>query len=186
MSTEPAQEPVTEPIGAEPQEPTTTAPTLEEVMEQNRILSENLEKRTNELKGTDKALGDFKKQFSEFREQHETEKQRAERILKEKEEEQEKERTSFYTDKSTFEKERNEWEVQKKAFDLGFTKEDIEALSFTTIESVEKAKNYLDAKLLSTKEATAKNILDSHSGKPEGYNNIKNNVDTSFLNGCKA
>ena len=173
MPDEPTEQ-VIEPTGAEPQEP--TQPTLEQVLKQNEELSRSLEQRTSELKGTDKKLGEINKQFSEFRTQHETDKQRTERESIELKEAQELERTNFYTEKSNFEKDRTKWQVEKKAFDLGFTVEDIEQLKFTSIEHVESTRSYLEKVKETTKQDTANEIESKLSGNREVLNNKPSEV----------
>ena len=79
----------------------------------------------------------------------------------------------------------NAYNIRLKADSLELTpaQQDLMTkMGVNTVEGVELYKQALDMK----GESISKNILDSHSGKPEGYNNKTNNVDTSFLNGCKA
>ena len=188
MSTEPAQEPITEPIGAEPQEPTTEpAPlSIEELTKQVAELSKLDETRKNEIAGLNRANTEAATKYQDLLKSTETDKQTKDRLDKEKFTQDEADKQSRLKEISDTKTELNQLKIVKEAFKYGYTEEDLGFLKFNCPEDVEKHFKWTEARDLKIKEGTVQRLLDSHSGKPEGYNNIKNNVDTSFLNGCKA
>ncbi len=151
--------------------PETVTPTIEELLKSNEELIKSIETQKKEIAGINKANTTFKAQYDELLKKTETEAETKQREAKELQEQAEQERNEFLNKKAEFSKKENEFNVKVKALGLGFTEEDIEQLKFVSVEHVESTRAYLDAKLEATKEETAKNILDSHSGKPEGYNN---------------
>jgi len=183
-------EQVIEPNVAETQETTIeTTPTLEELTKQVAELTKSNETQKNEIAGLNRANTESATKYNNLVKQHETE---AERKTREAEENKiaEQERLDGLTTReaSLIEKE-NALLVKEKAVELGFNAEDrlkLAKMGINTVAGVELYKADRDLIKEQANTETAKNILDSHSGKPEGYNNQNNNVDTSFLDGCKA
>ncbi len=160
--------------------------TLEELTKELASLKESNETQKTEIAGLNKSYAKRNLEYSDLVKQHETDAETKQREAKELIDKQDSERNEFLSQKAEFSKKENDFNVKVKALELGFTAEDIEQLKFVSVEHVESTKAYLDAKITATKESTAKNIIESHSGKPEsGYNNT-NNVDTSFAKRCKA
>ncbi len=165
-------EQVIEPTVEETQETTTeeTTPTLEELTKQVAELTKLDETRKNEIAGLNRANTDGATKYQELLKSTETDKQTQEREAKEKQAAYEKDQTDFLTSKAEFAKKENDFNVRVKALELGFTADDIEALGFSSVESVEKYKTFLDTKLSASKEEQTKNIETALSGSRESIN----------------
>lgn len=186
MSDNEPTEPVVEPTEPNAVDPKPETPSIEEMLEQNKVLKESIETQKKEIAGINKANTTFKAKYDELLKKNETEAETKARELQEAKDQSEKERNDFLNQKAEFSKKENSFNVKVKALELGFTAEDIEQLNFVSVEHVESTRKYLDAKITATKEETAKNILDSHGGMPEGYNKYGNSISSPYsdiLNG---
>ncbi len=156
----------------ETQETTTeeATPTLEELTKQVAELTKLDETRKNEIAGLNRANTDGATKYQELLKSTETDKQTQEREAKEKQAAYEKDQTDFLTSKAEFAKKENDFNVRVKALELGFTADDIEALGFSSVESVEKYKTFLDTKLSASKEMQATKIESALSGARTSYN----------------
>ncbi len=148
----------------------TTQPTLEELQTQMAELLKSNETQKTEIAGLNKANSTQKSAYDDLMKQHETEAQTKEREASEKQAAYEKDQTDFLTSKAEFAKKENNFNVRVKALELGFTADDIEALGFSSVESVEKYKTFLDTKLSASKEEQTKNIETALSGSRESIN----------------
>ncbi len=156
----------------ETQETTTeeTTPTLEELTKQVAELTKLDETRKNEIAGLNRANTDGATKYQELLKSTETDKQTQEREANEKQAAYEKDQTDFLTSKAEFAKKENDFNVRVKALELGFTADDIEALGFSSVESVEKYKTFLDTKLSASKEMQTTKIESALSGARTSYN----------------
>ncbi len=178
MSDKPLENPVEDKPTENPIDP---QPTLEELTKELASLKESNETQKNEIAGLNKSYAKRNLEYTDLVKQHETEAETKAREAKELNDRQENERNDFLSQKAEFSKKENDFNVKVKALELGFTADDIEQLNFMSVEHVESTRAYLDAKMTATKEETAKNILDSHSGKPEGYNEVNKTEQLSPL-----
>ena len=173
---EPVVEPVVEQVTEEP-----TTPTLEDVLKQNTELLKTLEQRTNELKGTDKKLGEINNQFTDFRNQHETDKQKTEREAVEAKELRDQEILRNTEELTTTKTELNQLKINNVALSLGYTPEDLEVLKFETPEEVKSHFEWSKARDEATKERLTKEFESGLSGKRETYHNTTKTDELSPL-----
>ena len=165
-------EQVIEPTVEETTETTeTNTPTLEDVLKQNEELTKSIETQKKEIAGINKANTNFKTQYDELLKQNETESETKARELKEANDTADQERNDFLNQKAEFSKKENDFNVRVKALEMGFTADDIKALGFSSVESVEKYKTFLDAKIQTSKEAQTQEIESKLSGARPTLNN---------------
>jgi len=175
---------------------TNAIPTIEElqaqILERDGKLAEAIktnETQATKISGLDSANSKQKNAYDELIKKNESD---AERKAREAEESKlvEQTRVDGITQReSDIISRENSLLVKEKAVELNFTTEERESMlkmGINTVEGVEIYRQTLTDLGVKKAEETAKNILDSHSGKPEGYDNKLNNADTAFANRCKA
>lgn len=168
---------------AETTEAQNTTPTMEEMQEKLAALTKQQEEwnkteeiRKNEIASLNRKVTEEQKAKQDLLKQTETAEQTAQREREEANKLAEQERNDFLNKQAEFSAKENSFNVKVKALEMGFTAEDIEALEFQTVESVEKYKTFLDSKIQATREDQTKNIESALSGNRDNLNNTK--VDT--------
>ena len=173
---EPVVEPVVEQVTEEP-----TTPTLEDVLKQNTELLKTLEQRTNELKGTDKKLGEINNQFTDFRNQHETDKQKTDRELIEAKVIRDQEILRDAKELTDTRTELNQLKIDSIAKDFGYTKEDLEVLKFKSPEEVKSHFEWSKARDEATTARLTKEFESGISGARDQYNSTTKTDELSPL-----
>jgi hypothetical protein len=173
---EPAVEPIVEQVTEEP-----TTPTLEDVLKQNTELLKTLEQRTNELKGTDKKLGEINNQFTDFRNQHETDKQKTEREAIEAKELRDQEILRNSEELTNTKTELNQLKIDNVAISLGYTAEDLAVLKFKTPEEVNSHFEWSKARDEATTERLTKEFESGLSGARDQYKSVTKTDELSPL-----
>jgi hypothetical protein len=167
---------------AETTEAQETTPTMEELQATMKGLIESNETQKKEIAGLNTANSTQKTQYDELLKANETEKETTERLVQEEKKAHEDAQNDFLNNKAEFAKKENNFNVRVKALELGFTAEEIEALEFNSVESVEKYKTFLDGRIETAKEGQTKKIETALSGSRDNLNgNTKvDNMPSAF------
>ncbi len=167
MSDKPTENPETDKPQENPVDPKPTQPTNEELMAQIEALTKSNETQKTEIAGLNKSYANKNTELTDLQKQHETEAETKAREAKELLDKQDQERNEFLTSKAEFEKAKTMFSVTKEALKHGYTEEDIEGLGFTSVEQVQKHKEWADAKISASKEEQTENISKALSGTRE-------------------